>query len=215
MELPPGNRTALEDVWDVLLMASVDELRKHVLDDTLELAATTGILAPLIEATLVPDKEVHFVPGFPRQHLAQHLALVVTRLHEKPGVGKTGVTASIQALLEHARDAARLSPEQCDIFSKHLKTLRDDFSDQGIGFEELRNFRNSELAHSLHRYEKPSGRFVLRPLWELAHETFELVAELERHLDQTGLDPMVLENRFDIWRERGETFWSSYRELQR
>ena len=68
------DRTALEDVWDVLLMASVDELRKHVLDDTLELAATTGILAPLIEATLVPDKEVHFVPGFLRQHLAQHLA---------------------------------------------------------------------------------------------------------------------------------------------
>jgi hypothetical protein len=45
-------------------------------------------------------------------------------------------------------------------------------------------------------------------LWDFAHETFDLVASLERHLDQSGLDPMVLKNRFDLWRDEGSAFWT-------
>ena len=44
----------------------------------------------------------------------------------------------------------------------------------------------------------------------LAHDTFEFVADLERHLDQTGMDPMVLGSRFDLWRDQGIAFWKIF-----
>jgi hypothetical protein len=193
-------------------MASVDDLWKHVFDDALELAASTGMLLPLIDTQLDKNEELHQPLFFLRHQLAMHLALVVTRLHDKPrDDGRIGATASIEALLRHAHKEGRLSPEMLDHFSTSLKKLRDNFSAQAIDYEELLAFGHSELAHSLHRRSQPSYRIFFHAIWELAHDTFEIVATLERDLDRTGVDPMFLDNRFAIWRDRGRTFWSLWK----
>jgi hypothetical protein len=149
---------------------------------------------------------------FLRQLLAHHVALIVTRLHEpRKDKGPTGATASIPALLEHARDEGRLSPpELYEDFTERLNTIKANFTSNSGDWDELRDFRHSELAHSLHRHSQPPARILFQPLWELAHETFELVAGLERYLEQSGMDSMVLENRFELWRNRGLAFWASH-----
>jgi hypothetical protein len=192
-------------------MPSVDQLRKHVIDDVLELAATTGMLVPLIDADLNTTDEAHAALRFLRQHLVRHVALIVTRLHDDISrqEGPIGSLASIPVLVECARSASRLSGERADAYLNGLSELRDEYAARGGDFQELLAFRHSELAHSLHRRSPPSVELHFNPLWELAHDTYELVADLERWLDQTGMDPMVLENRFDYWRDTGAAFWST------
>ena len=188
---------------------SIDKLFKHVFDDANELAATTGMLEPVVEVSR--KKGVAADPvWFVRRQLIMHLVLTVLRLHDQPGTGVTGTTASIPAVLEAASKSNRMSAENCDWFKRDLQGLYAQYAQQGGDFGELRRFRNAELAHSLERHSKPLDDLFLRPLWDFAHATFELVAELHRYIDPTGMDPIILDNRFHVWRDQGTAFWATY-----
>jgi hypothetical protein len=174
-------------------MASVNELRRHVFDDALDLAACVGLVAPLVNLPMGTGMAVSVDPvGFIRRQFTLQMVLLVVRMHEQPREGQTGTTASIQALLDAAALEGRVSQEFRDAYVNVLERMRADYENHGGNFRELRSFRHAELAHSIHRHEQPLDRLLLNPLWDFAHETFDLVASLERHLDQSGLDPMVL-----------------------
>ena len=62
--------------------ASIDKLFKHVFDDANELAATTGMLEPVVEVSR--KKGVAADPvWFVRRQLIMHLVLTVLRLHDR------------------------------------------------------------------------------------------------------------------------------------
>ena len=83
--------------------------------------------------------------------------------------GRTGTTASIQAVLEHAVNSKRLSGDIFEGYMTRLEELKADFSAHGASFDELLDFRHAELAHSLHRHSKPTRLLLFTPLWEMAH----------------------------------------------
>jgi len=92
--------------------------------------------------------------------------LIVVRLHEAPEVrGKgTRVTASIQSLLEHAQCEGRLSPPKADDFNQRRKALITDYEARGESFKALLDFRNTELAHSVHLAVKSSAQLNFSPV---------------------------------------------------
>jgi len=190
-------------------MATVNQLRKHVFDDALELAAATGMLAPLVEVSLTDDE----MPGdinpvlFIRRQLLLQVTLALTRMYDKPQEGRTGTTASIEALLDAAESEGRLTAQLSSSFREQRERLLRDYHRNGGNIEELRRFRHSELAHSLQRHSDPEEPLLLLPLWDFAHETFELVSAMEQYLDQSGVDMMFLANRFELWRDQGIAFW--------
>jgi hypothetical protein len=141
---------------------------------------------------------------FLRTALFRNVALIACRMHEKPcWEGDTGSTASIPALLELAQLEGRLSPEQLEGFHSSVRDLKEKLANEGVRYKELKNFRHAELAHSIHRGQP--DRLFFRPVWDFAHDTFELAIEIEKALgDATKLDV-----EFDAWRERGRDFWKS------
>jgi hypothetical protein len=60
-------------------MATVDDLRKHVLDDAVELMETLGIVTPLVTTANISAPAQLLL----RRLLARHVILVLTRLHAK------------------------------------------------------------------------------------------------------------------------------------
>jgi hypothetical protein len=61
-------------------MATINDLRKHVLDDAVELMETLGIVTPLAtSAAIVAPAQLLL-----RRLLTGHVVLVLTRLHAKP-----------------------------------------------------------------------------------------------------------------------------------
>lgn len=192
-------------------MATLDEIRRHVCADAHELAATTGLVLPLLE-DLNSNKEEHGPHFFLRQHLARHVALVIVRLHEAPDTRAKGmrVIASIRSLLNYAKAEKRLTHDHIANFVKRREALIATYEAHGESFHLLRDFRHTELAHSIHVAGQSSAQLLFSPLWDLAHDTFELVLEIESQLVQGGSARIVdLDGKFDEWRNRGENFWSS------
>ena len=93
-------------------MASVNELRRHVFDDALDLAACAELVAPLVNLPMGTGMAVSVDPvGFIRRQFTLQMVLLVVRMHEQPREGQTGTTASIQALLDAAALEGRVSQE--------------------------------------------------------------------------------------------------------
>lgn len=187
-------------------MCTLDHIRKHVLDDAVELAGTTGIATPLMYGEL--DETDQPVPRFLLGVLARNVVLVVLRLHETPSKGKTGKTASIPALLELAVRGKTLELKDANVFKKRLGDLKANLERRGLKFSDLKAFRHAELAHSLHR--TPSAPIDQWPVWEFAHDTYELVLDLDGKLAKRG-SPVTanLDRAFHEWRDFGEAFWYS------
>ena len=126
-------------------------------------------------------------------------------------MGRTGLLhARARGRGPHALNEGRLSSAEADAFKKKLEVLRDEYEQHGGSFDGLMDFRHAELGHSLYLDVKKEGSITLSPLWELAHDTFELVLQIERELVQRGVVPIVnLDDKFHEWRDRGEVFWST------
>ena len=187
-------------------MTKLADIRKHVLDDAAELAHTTGVVDPLIQADL--DTEEECVPRFLRAQLARHVILVVMRMYDRPRKGPSGETASIPVLLSFASSEGLLTTYQAKSFSDRLPALKDEMEKRGVSFGTLKAFRNAELAHSLH--SGPLGVIGNWPVWEFAHGTYELVLEIDAALVRAGC-PLIenLDREFDIWRDQGVAFWEA------
>jgi len=148
------------------------------------------------------------VRRFLRETLARHVVLVVLRLYDRRGQGPSGETASVPVLLEYAVRSRKLETKEAAVFTKRLESLKADLEGKKLKFSELRAFRNAELAHSLHR--TPSPTIGLWPVWEFAHDTYELVLDLDSELVKRGASEITsLDRTFDDWRDFGEAFWSS------
>jgi hypothetical protein len=127
-------------------MVTVDDLRKHVLDDAVELMETFGIVTPLVTTTKIATPAQLLL----RRLLTRHVILVLTRLHAKAGKGQTGITASIDGVLEAVAKASQLSPTEVDRFKMRRAGLQKDMEPDGVSFADIHLFRTTELAHSLH-----------------------------------------------------------------
>lgn len=187
-------------------MAAANDLRAHVVNDAKELIASYGIYAPLQYGVgeIVPEQQ--HVADFLKRHLERHIALIVTRLHEpgKAPAGRTGVTASIETVLDFAEDQTCLAPAVADEFRKQLTQLRANFG-TNQRWQDLRDFRNAELAHSLNRVSIESDNGLrIGDLLDLAHDTFELVISLEHAL---GGDRHDFAAWYEKWFDRGTAFW--------
>jgi hypothetical protein len=188
-------------------MATLDELRKHVLDDASELARTTGLATPLMNSDL--DQSDQRVLRFLRAQLARHVVLVVCRLHEKNRPGPTGDTASIDALLDAALQEGKLAANEVTDYRQEIQRLKQELVPRGLEFSALMKFRHAELAHSLHR---PSSAVIGHwPVWQFAHDTYELVLKLDQILVERGAIARAnLDNEFSEWRDLGDEFWKPF-----
>jgi hypothetical protein len=168
--------------------ASFEEIRKHVLDDAVELVRITGLVAPMVDTSLDPDTTFFFL----RSVLFRSATLTVCRLHDPPcWKGQTGATASIEALLNIASSDNRLLPSEARDFDARREALKVKLTNDGVSYEEdLIAFPNAELAHSLHRHS-PAEPLMFRPIWNFAHDTFELVIDIEKRMKETPPDLTV------------------------
>jgi hypothetical protein len=187
-------------------MTNFKELEKHVLDDAIELIASVGVGNPLMHTTRLhemagTDKEVAI---FLRSVLGRHVVLVLTRLHALKGPGPTGETASIDSYLDHAETEGRLPAAKGDEFRYQRRQIIARLEKNGIKFSELRDFRNVELAHSLHPWKPLTNKLLSLPIWDFASDTFELVRAIERAVSGTGR----LDREFQDWLDRGRCFWA-------
>lgn len=187
-------------------MAAADDLRAHVVNDAKELIASYGIYAPLQYdvSEIVPEQQ--HVADFLKRHLERHIALIVMRLHEtgKSPVGRTGVTASIETVLNSAEDQSCITPAVAADFRKQLTKLRAGFGADDR-WQSLRSFRNAELAHSLSRVSIESDSSLrIGDLLDLAHGTLELVIDIEYAL---GRDRRDFSAWHETWFNRGTAFW--------
>jgi hypothetical protein len=86
-------------------MITTEHIRQHVVGVAADLVSTLGLVDPLTHlddfAQLGRDKE--HAGRFLRKLLTRNVVLFITRLHEPANSGRTGETASIDALLDYAR----------------------------------------------------------------------------------------------------------------
>jgi hypothetical protein len=183
---------------------SLKDIEKHVLDDAVELIATVGVANPLLHTTLVYELEGsnREVALFLRATLSRHAILVATRLHALKQTGPTGETASIESYLHYAEIEGVLSTTQAGVFRSKRKDIIQKLEAAGIPFSDLMIFRTAELAHSLHR-SPMANKLASLPIWDFAHETYELVLRIEKTVSGTA----VLEKKFQEWLDRGREFW--------
>jgi hypothetical protein len=132
--------------------------------------------------------------------------LIVARLHERHGRGKTGDTASIEALLEFSR--GRLPDEKIQEFkSKRIDLLRA-LESKGIKYNDIYDLRTSKVAHSIHPTTPLADNLYYSSILELAHDTYELVLEIDKALVASGLPEFwKLADEFHLWLDRGRAFW--------
>jgi hypothetical protein len=186
-------------------IVTLKDIERHVLDDALELIATIGLANPLMNTMRIFELEdPYLAPAlFLRTTLSRHVVLVTTRLHALRGIGNTGETASIESYLHYAEVEGALLTAQADIFRSNRQDMILKLEADGIPFAELTNFRNAELAHSLHRSLPSTNKLVSLPIWDFAHNTYELVLKIEKAVSGTA----KLDTKFQEWLDYGLAFW--------
>jgi hypothetical protein len=108
--------------------AAVDDLRKHVLDDTIELVETIGVVRPLVMGNIV-DPTIKFL----RRVLAHHVVFVLCRLYDQANTtGRTGVTASINGLLAMEKSPGSLTPDHIEELRTKSEELKNAYENAGI-----------------------------------------------------------------------------------
>lgn len=188
-------------------MATINDLRKHVLDDAVELMETLGIVTPLAtSAAIVAPAQLLL-----RRLLTGHVVLVLTRLHEKAGKGQTGITASIDGILEAVAvaKASQLNPTEIDGFKARRDTLQKDMQPDGVSFADLHFFRTSELAHSVHAPVADRTGLSWAVINIFARGTYELVRDIEGALIEGGAVHIraLPADKYDEWTAHGRALW--------
>lgn len=187
-------------------MATVDDLRSHVLDDAAELMETLGIVTPLVTTSNVTAPAQLLL----RRLLARHAILVLTRLHAVPGTGRSGTTASIDSVLDAAGRCSLLSVSEITCFKERRAALQKDMEPDGVSFAELNLFRNTELAHSLHPHSSQRPGLAWYVIHQFAEGTYKLVRDIEAALMKAGapaLRPLPAD-KCDEWVNHGRALWS-------
>jgi hypothetical protein len=162
--------------------ATVDDLRKHVTDDAFELMATVCLVTPLVTGARISDPTKLLL----RRVLSRHVVLVLTRMHAHAGTGPTGVTASIQGVLDALRAGSRHRPAEIDAFTLRRRSLLTNMEADGVSLKDVTMFRNSELAHSLHAHDPAKADIGWPTINTLANGTNDLVRAIEEAVVASG-----------------------------
>jgi len=187
-------------------MSTEDDLRKHVLDDAVELMETLGIVTPSVTTAANINAPAQLLL---RRLLTRHVLLVLTRLHANAGKGQTGITASIDSVLEAAANASRLTPAEIDRFKARRNALKKDMEPDGVSFADIQLFRTTELAHSLHAPGANSVGLSWYVIDEFARGTYELVKDIESVLMKAGAPDIraLPADKCDEWVAHGQALW--------
>lgn len=188
-------------------MTTLKSIEQHVLEDAAELISCIGVVNPLSHTTLVIQMqgERQRVAEFLRAILSRQIILISTRLHGRIEVRKKTEVASIESYLHYAELEGRLSAEHVVIFRSVRQTIITKLDLAGIRYDELLDFRHSELAHSLHRANPLKNRLNSRPIFDFAHDTLRLVASIETAVSRSAR----LDGLYQEWLDRGTSFWSA------
>lgn len=192
-------------------VVTVEHIRQHVIEDAGDLISLMGVTDPLIASGRLHDADDKAHAGrLLRRLLSRNLVLVICRLHEKADNGRTGQTASIDALIDIA--AVQLSDftRAEELKAKRLAIIAETEADiDGFQFSAIRDFRTAELAHSLHRVDTSSDSTVTyRAVVALGKKTYDLVLEIEQELCLCGLTPFSdLPHLAEAWERRGKALW--------
>jgi hypothetical protein len=187
----------------------LEHIRQHVVSVAGDMVSTLGLVEPLVSlddfSALGREKE--HAGRVLRELLTWNLVLFVTRLHESANSGRTGETASIDALLDYARGQvpddviADLKQQRQDL----IKRLEAD----GVAFEDLYAFRTAAIAHSIHRTSTASDNNIrYSTIADFALKTYAVVLAIEQELVATGSTKfMDMPDLVDVWKMRGSNFW--------
>jgi len=185
---------------------TLSDLRRHVLDDAVELLETLGVVEPLATSANVVS------PGhlLLRRLLTRHVLLVLTRLHARKGKGPSGLTASIDGVLEAAQ-VSQLSRAQVDSFGNRREALKAETEREGVWFEDIHFFRTTELAHSIHAPGSMRAKLPWNVIYPFATGTYDLVREIESALVSAGA-PVICDlppstTKCDEWAANGRDLW--------
>ena len=111
----------------------------------------------------------------------RYLAIVLSRLLEKPGEGSTGVTASISSLLDMAKSEAVLDKRQIQHFTSEFKKIKAAAAKGEYDLvNALRKLRTIQLAHSLVPWNSSTDDVQGNHLIEFAEAIFDFVMNLDK-----------------------------------
>lgn len=190
-------------------MVSVDHMRHHVMDDAADLISLLGLVDPLINAPRLGDADDIAHSGrLLRRLLSRNLILVLCRLHERAQNGKTGVTASIDALLDCAQ--GQIADDRMEELKAKRLELIAELKADGVDFEHVRTFRTAEIAHSLHRESIASDTSLFySSIAAFGRRTFDLLVEIEEELAMAGYTPFTdTPYLVEAWERRGAAIWA-------
>lgn len=191
-------------------MIFLENIRQHVIEDAGDLISLLGLVDPLIGAPrLTSADDIAHAGRLLRRVLSRYLVLVVCRLHENAGSGPTGVTASIDSLLDHAK--GQIDDERGAELKQKRREIIASLEAEGINFRDLRSFRTAEIAHSLHRESNASDNSLYYSNISIfARRTYDLVLEIEQELVATGSVAFTdLPYLNEAWERRAAVIWKA------
>jgi hypothetical protein len=190
-------------------VVTIEHIRQHVIEDLADLTSLVGLLDPVVTSPRLKEADdIAHASRLLRKILSRDVILILCRLHERAGQnGKTGITASIDALLDYA--APDIGHELAAELKRKRQKIIADLEAEGIKFRDLYEFRTAEIAHSLHRTSREADNSLFYyGISQFATATYELVLEIEQELAMIGLTPFSdLRDLVEAWERRGRTFW--------
>ncbi|WP_377829296.1 hypothetical protein ACFKHW_04265 [Bradyrhizobium lupini] len=169
------------------------------------------MVEPLLgKMTQIKANYIYQTSLFLRRSIVRYLVLALYRLLDKPNEkGKTGVTASIESLLEMARSEDVLSGQQVDQFTRDFEKIKTDGVQGEYNFvQAIRDLRNIQVAHSLIPHADPTDQLWAHHLSDFADEIFRLMVELEGALTEaTGVALNSLRTNADRFRDNADALW--------
>lgn len=211
--LRPGEDLAPEEMMIVATPMSdkLKECRLRVHDDAFEARLAQHIGSPILSR--LEEVSVDYVYEsslFLRRSMVRYLVLALYRLLDKPNeTGQTGITASIQSLLEMARSEDILPKEQLDGFERDFEKIKKDGADGEYNIvQAIRDLRNIQVAHSLIPHTDPTEQLWVHHVDNFTDQIFELVVELEGALTEaTGIALNSLRSNADRFRDNASALW--------
>jgi hypothetical protein len=196
--------------------SNFDACRKRVHDDAFEAMLTTHMVTPLLnDLASFPNEDVYKIALFLRRSLTRSLALLLWKMLDKPNErGRTGVTASIGALLEMAGRDQLLNENQLRELTDRFEQIKVRAQASGSLIEALTDLRTIHVAHSLVPHEDPANQVWARELVDFALELFSFVVTIEEALSQaTGtVLPDLVENAA-AFRSNADRLWTMLKSL--
>jgi hypothetical protein len=191
-------------------MIFLEHIRQHVVGVAGDMVTTLGLVGPLVSldddfSALGREKE--HAGRFLRRLLTRNLVLFVTRLHEPANSGRTGETASIDALLDYAR--GQLADPVIVDLKQQRRDLIKNLETNGVVYKDLYTFRTAAIAHSIHRASTAADNSIMySTIADFALKTYALVLAIEQELVATGSAKfMDMPDLVEVWKMRGSNFW--------